>query len=147
MNKMQRLPPASIEIPPLAAKALITHVQLASRHPAVQDDQLTKMAHDCAHQLQSLFNPESATYQVLELRWNPDEDRPQEVEPSSEPGEDFKNNLGCSYTGYKTAEVTADSTFMKYPRLSFYPRRDMALPCPYTSSTWNTLYKWLGVTP
>jgi len=70
MNKMQKLPPASIEIPPLAAPALITHIQLASRHPAVNGDKLiTKIAIDCAKQLQNLFNPESATYQMLELGW------------------------------------------------------------------------------
>ena len=116
INEMQKLPPASIEIPPLAAPVLITHVQLASRHPAVQDDQLTKMAKDCANQLQSLFNPESATYQVLEVGWNPDEDRPLEVEPCSKPGEDFKSNLGCRCTGYKTAEVTAVPAVMRYNR-------------------------------
>lgn len=106
MNQMQKLPPASIEIPPLAALALITHIQLASRHPAVKGDKLiTKIAIDCAKQLQNLFNPESATYQMLELGWNPDEDRHLPAEPCSEPGEDFKNNLGCRCTGYKTAEV------------------------------------------
>ena len=52
MNEMQKLPPASIEIPPLAALALITHIQLASRHPAVKGDKLiTKIAIDCAKQL------------------------------------------------------------------------------------------------
>ncbi|MEG3850688.1 hypothetical protein QT971_26515, partial [Microcoleus sp. herbarium19] len=35
---------------------------------------------------------------------------------------------------------TADSTFMKYTRLSLIPGRDTALPCPYTSQTWNMLY-------
>ena len=67
---MQKLPPASIEIPPLAALALITHIQLASRHPAVKGDKLiTKIAHDCAKQLQNLLNPESASYQKLEVGW------------------------------------------------------------------------------
>ena len=109
MNQMQKLPPASIEIPPLAALALITHIQLASRHPAVKGDKLiTKIAIDCAKQLQNLFNPESATYQMLELGWNPHEDRLLSAEPRSEPGEDFKNNLGCRCTGYKTAEVIND---------------------------------------
>jgi hypothetical protein len=85
--------------------AIISNIQLASRHPAVKGEDLTKIAIDWTKQLQNLFEPESTTYQVLELGWNPDEDRPLETERGSETGEDFKNNLGCRCTGYKTAEV------------------------------------------
>ena len=65
----------STEISPLAALAIITHIHLASRHRAVGGD-LTEIAIDCAKQLQSLFNPNSVTYEVLELGWNPEEDIP-----------------------------------------------------------------------
>lgn len=112
MKEMQNLPPTSVEIPPLAVLAIITHIQLASRHPAVGGE-LTKIAIDCAKQLQSLFNPESATYQVLELGWNPEEDIPLAQEPKVEPFEgfceqpceNFVQNLGCRCTGYQIAEV------------------------------------------
>jgi hypothetical protein len=81
-----------------------------------------------------LFNEDSETYKVLELGWNPEEDRsvnelrekdPQLVEAiknyfdkegvdldadpdCTEPCEDFMNNLGCHCTGYKVAEVVSD---------------------------------------
>jgi len=47
MEEMQNLPPASLEISPLGALAIITHIQLASRHPAVGDE-LTKIARSTA---------------------------------------------------------------------------------------------------
>ena len=65
-NQMQNLPPATVEIPPIAAVAIISHIQLATRHPAVGNDIFTKIAIDVAKQLQELFNPDSATYEVLE---------------------------------------------------------------------------------
>jgi hypothetical protein len=72
INQMQRLPPVSVEIPPVAALAIISHIQLALRHPGTEDPaEFTQIAIDVAKQLQSLFNPESTTYQVLELGWNP----------------------------------------------------------------------------
>jgi len=112
MEEMQNLPPASLEISPLGALAIITHIQLASRHPAVGDE-LTKIAINCAKELQSLFNPSSVTYQVLELGWNPEEDIPFAQEPEVEPFkgfcdkpcENFTRNLGCRCTGYQIAEV------------------------------------------
>jgi hypothetical protein len=71
------LEPASIELPPIAAIAIISHIQLATRHPEVKkDNDFTKIAIGIARQLQELFNPESATYQILKLGWNPEEDRP-----------------------------------------------------------------------
>lgn len=112
MDQMQYLPPASLEISPLAALAIITHIQLASRHPEARGD-LTKIAIDCAKELQNLFNPKSVTYQVLELGWNPEEDIPLPQEPKVEPFEgfceqpceNFVKNLGCRCTGYRVAEV------------------------------------------
>ncbi|MEG4258505.1 hypothetical protein, partial [Microcoleus sp. Pol8_C2] len=74
VNKMQDLPPAPIDLPPLAAIAIISHIQLAIRHPGVADDSFTKIAIDTARQLQNLFAPTSETYKVLELGWNPEAD-------------------------------------------------------------------------
>ncbi|MEG4944004.1 hypothetical protein [Microcoleus sp. F4-D5] len=72
MMAMQDLPPATVELPPLAAIAIISHIQLATRHPSVGGDTFTKIAIDTAKQLQNLFNPDSETYKVLELGWNAD---------------------------------------------------------------------------
>jgi hypothetical protein len=74
VNKMQMLPAASVEVPPLAAVAIISHIQLAIRHPAVADTEFAKIAIDVAKQLQNLFNKDSETYKVLELGWNPEAD-------------------------------------------------------------------------
>jgi hypothetical protein len=66
-----------IAIPPIAAIAIISNIQLGTRHPTVKSEKLlNEIAIYCAKQLENLFAPESATYQILELGWNPDEDRP-----------------------------------------------------------------------
>ncbi len=72
LNAAQNLPPASVEIPALAAIALVSHVQLAVRHPEVTEYSLKKAAIDVARQLQALFNQDSEIHKVLELGWNPD---------------------------------------------------------------------------
>jgi hypothetical protein len=72
LSAAQNLPPASVEIPALAAIALISHVQLAVRHPEVTEYSLKKAAIDAARQLQALFNQDSEIHKVLELGWNPD---------------------------------------------------------------------------
>ncbi|MEG4275167.1 MULTISPECIES: hypothetical protein [unclassified Microcoleus] len=74
VNSLQDLPAATVELPPLAAIAIISHIQFASRHPDIAGDTFTKIAIDTAKQLQNLFNPDSETYKVLELGWNPDAD-------------------------------------------------------------------------
>ncbi|MEG4855666.1 hypothetical protein QUB10_32935 [Microcoleus sp. B5-D4] len=114
VNKMQDLPPASVELPPLATIAIISHIQLATRHPSVGGDTFTKIAIETARQLQNLFNPESETYKVLELGWNPDADILMSDGTEEEPWqqceefcERFLQNLGCRCTGYKRAEVVA----------------------------------------
>jgi len=71
INKMQLRPAISVKLPPLAALAIISHIQLAIRHPALADSKFAKIAIDVAKQLQNLFNSESETYKVLELGWNP----------------------------------------------------------------------------
>jgi hypothetical protein len=110
VNEMQMLPAASVEVPPLAALAIISHIQLAIRHPAVADSEFAKIAIDVAKQLQNLFNQDSETYKVLELGWNPEADI---LTPSGElkdkfcdePCDKFFQNLGCRCTGYKVAEL------------------------------------------
>ncbi|MEG4964561.1 MULTISPECIES: hypothetical protein [unclassified Microcoleus] len=107
VNAMRDLPPTTVEIPPIAAIAIISHIQLATRHPAIADDTFTKIAIEVAHQLQQLFNPDSETYKVLELGWNPTEDILPAEDFCCEPCEKFHQNLGCRCTGYKVAEVVA----------------------------------------
>jgi hypothetical protein len=107
VSAMQDLPPATIKLPPLAALAIISHIQLATRHPAIGDDAFTKIAIETARQLQQLFNPESETYKVLELGWNPTEDILPAEAFCDEPCEKFLQNLGCRCTGYKVAEIVA----------------------------------------
>ena len=112
VNAMQDLPPASVELPPLAALAIISHIQLAIRHPGIADSEFAKIAIDVAKQLQNLFNENSETYKVLELGWNPEADI---LAPSgelddefcAEPCDKFLQNLGCRCTGYKVGELIA----------------------------------------
>ncbi|MEG4497570.1 hypothetical protein QUB05_05635 [Microcoleus sp. F10-C6] len=114
MNAMQDLPPATVELPPLAAIAIISHIQLATRHPGTVDDDFTKIAINTARQLQNLFNPDSETYKVLELGWNPEADILVPEGTEEEPWqqcekfcERFLQNLGCRCTGYKVAEIVS----------------------------------------
>jgi hypothetical protein len=74
VNAMQDLPSASVELSPLAALAIISHIQLAIRHPEIANSEFAKIAIDVAKQLQNLFNKDSETYKVLELGWNPKAD-------------------------------------------------------------------------
>lgn len=74
VNEIQNLPAATVELPPLAALAIIFHIQLAIRHPGIADSEFAKIAIDVAKQLQNLFNQDSETYKVLELGWNPEAD-------------------------------------------------------------------------
>jgi hypothetical protein len=110
IDAMQDFPPTTIEITPITAIAIISHIQLAIRHPTIEDDIFTKTAIDTARQLQNLFSPKSATYQILELGWNPETDLlvPSE-ELCDEPCEKFLANLGCRCTHYKIAEVIASN--------------------------------------
>ncbi|MEG4335428.1 hypothetical protein QUB40_26345 [Microcoleus sp. AT9_A2] len=114
MMAMQDLPPATVELPPLAAIAIISHIQLATRHPGLTDDGVTKIAIETARQLQNLFSETSETYKVLELGWNPEADILVPEGTEEEPWQQceefcdrFLQNLGCRCTGYKRAEVMA----------------------------------------
>ena len=112
VNAMQDLPPANVELPPLAALAIISHIQLAIRHPGIADSEFAKIAIDTAKQLQNLFNKNSETYKVLELGWNPEADilvpaGELDDESCAEPCDKFLQNLGCRCTGYQVGELVA----------------------------------------
>ena len=112
VNAMQDLPPASVELPPLAALAIISHIQLATRHPGIADSEFAKIAIDVAKQLQNLFNPESETFKVLERGWNSEADilTPSgelENEFCAQPCDKFLKNLGCRCTNYQVGELIA----------------------------------------
>lgn len=112
VNAMQDLPPASVKLPPLAALAIISHIQLAIRHPGIAESEFAKIAINVVKQLQDLFDKNSETFKVLELGWNPEADI---LTPSgelgyefcAEPCDKFLKNLGCRCTGYKVGELIA----------------------------------------
>lgn len=75
LAELENAPPCEIQILPLQAIVIVSHIQLALRHPSLKDNAaLTRIARDVAIELQSLFNSESATYKVLELGWNSEHD-------------------------------------------------------------------------
>ena len=69
LQELESLPPAAIELPPLQALAVITHLQIAATNPAVKYNPLLPSAIAAAKHIQESFNPESAIYEVLELGW------------------------------------------------------------------------------
>lgn len=113
LKTLQYLPSATVEIPPLAAIAIISHIQLATRHPGIADETFTKIAIEAGRQLQDLFNRDSEIYKVLEIGWDPETDFPvpdgteEPWQKCEEPCEKFLQNRGCRCTGYKVAEVVA----------------------------------------
>ncbi|MBD0307568.1 MAG: hypothetical protein ICV80_05335 [Microcoleus sp. T1-bin1] len=104
MALMRGLPPSTIELPPLAPLAIITYIQLATRHPEIAGSEFAKIACDVARQLQKLFNPESETHKVLEIGWNPEHDfwsRPttgNDVDVCEEPCEKLLADIPCPCT-------------------------------------------------
>ena len=123
VNQMQMLPAASVELPPLAVLAIISHIQLAIRHPGVADTEVSKIAIDVAKQLQNLFNQDSETYKVLELGWNPEADilTPSgelDYEFCDEPCDKFLQQIGCRCTSYKTAELFDSAKKMPLQKLA-----------------------------
>ena len=106
VNEMQMLPAAFVEIPPLAVLAIISHIQLAVRHPGIADSKFAKIEIDVAKQLQNLFDRDSETYKVLERGWDPTEDILPAERFCDEPCEEFFQNLDCRCTDYKVADTT-----------------------------------------
>jgi hypothetical protein len=72
VNQMQELPGQSVQIPPLAALAIVCHIQMAVRHPEVSGTAFAIIAIDVAKQFQNFFSPDSETFKVLERGWNPE---------------------------------------------------------------------------
>ncbi len=71
VDKLAALPPATIEIPPVEALALITLVQagmLSDR--GIAEHGFTQIAVAGARKLQSLFSEDSETYKALEYGWH-----------------------------------------------------------------------------
>jgi len=83
LKQLENAEPITVEIPPLVAIALISQVQLASRHPQNSGWSL-EQAKFAAKQLQSYFNPDSAVAKVLEMGWNSTFDVPIPQEEVSE---------------------------------------------------------------
>jgi hypothetical protein len=72
VDKLATLPPATIEIPPVEALALITVVQAGMlSSPGIAQNGFTKIAVAGARKLQSsLFREESEANKMLEYTWN-----------------------------------------------------------------------------
>jgi hypothetical protein len=70
LQEVELLPPAAIELPPLQALAVITHLQIAAANPAVANNPLLPSAIAAAKHIQSCLNPDSAIHEILELGWN-----------------------------------------------------------------------------
>jgi len=71
VNRLAELPPATIEIPPVEALALITLVQagmLSDR--GIAQHGFTQIAVAGARKLQSLFSEDSETHKALEHGWH-----------------------------------------------------------------------------
>lgn len=79
LQELESLSPAAIELPPLQALAVITHLQIAAANPAVKYNPLLPSAIAAAKHIQESFNPESAIYEVLELGWAEPESRGESV--------------------------------------------------------------------
>ena len=81
---MKNLSPASIELHPLGALALITLVQSAIRNPEIENHGWGKIGIAVARQLQEkFFNKDTEVYRVLEYGWDPIPD-PAESVPSDQ---------------------------------------------------------------
>ena len=71
VDKLAALPPATIEIPPVEALALITLVQAGMMSDrGIAQHGFTQIAVAGARKLQSLFSEDSETYKALEYGWN-----------------------------------------------------------------------------
>ncbi|WP_293335131.1 hypothetical protein [Microcoleus sp. CAWBG58] len=75
LAELENAPAREIQILPLQAIAIVSHIQLALLHRSLAGKTtVTRIARDVAIDLQALFNPESATYKVLDLGWHSQHD-------------------------------------------------------------------------
>ena len=71
VDKLAALPPATIEIPPVEALALITLVQAGMMSDrGIAQHGFTKIAVAGARKLQGLFTEDTEIYKALEYGWN-----------------------------------------------------------------------------
>ena len=71
VDRLAALPPATIEIPPVEALALITLVQAGMMSDrGIAQHGFTQIAVAGSRKLQSLFSEDSETYKALEYGWH-----------------------------------------------------------------------------
>lgn len=71
VDKLATLPPATVDLPPVEALALITLVQAGMMSDrGIAQHGFTQIAVAGARKLQSLFSEDSETYKALEYGWN-----------------------------------------------------------------------------
>ena len=75
LKKIKKSQPVGVRLPEIAVFAMITHIQLASRHPNATSE-FTEIAISAAVQLQEIFKNYPVTYEILKMGWNPEYDRP-----------------------------------------------------------------------
>ena len=75
LKKIKKSQPVGVRLPEIAVFAMITHIQLASRHPNATSE-FTEIAISAAVQLQEIFKNYPVTYKILEMGWNREHDRP-----------------------------------------------------------------------
>lgn len=75
LKEMKKSQPVGVRLPEIAVFAMITHIQLASRHPNATSE-FTEIAISAAVQLQEIFKNYPVTYKILEMGWNREHDRP-----------------------------------------------------------------------
>ncbi|MEG4326731.1 hypothetical protein QUB37_26880 [Microcoleus sp. AT3-A2] len=75
LKQIKTSQPVGVRLPEIAVFAMITHIQLASRHPNATSE-FTEIAICAALQLQKIFKNYPVTYKILEMGWNREHDRP-----------------------------------------------------------------------
>ena len=75
LKEMKKSQPVGVRLPEIAVFAMITHIQLASKHPNATSE-FTEIAISAAVQLQEIFKNYPVTYKILEMGGNPEHDRP-----------------------------------------------------------------------
>jgi hypothetical protein len=106
VNEMPALPAIAVQIPPRAALAIISHIQLAIRHPGIADSEFAQIEIDVAKQLQELFEEDSETFTKC---WNSAGTRKRIFShPPKNLSTDFATNLAMNFC--KTSVVAAPVT-------------------------------------
>ena len=75
LKEIKKSQPVGVKLPEIAIFAMITQIQLASRHPNATSE-FTEIAISAAVQLQEIFKKYPVSYQILEMGWNREHDRP-----------------------------------------------------------------------